>query len=73
MLGPFVIDKGFLDLCIVEGAYDKDLFVDALEQCVFLLDSIGVSAGSGRVKAAETKARASHAESNPEEAIRPAN
>ena len=64
MLGPFVIDKGFLDLCIVEGAYDKDLFLDALEQCVFLLDSIGRQKKSPR---------ASHAESNPEEAIRPAN
>jgi hypothetical protein len=34
VLGPFVIDGGFLDLCIVEGGFDSDRFYIAMEQKV---------------------------------------
>ena len=34
VLGPFVLDDGFLDISIVEGAFDADRYFYALEQSV---------------------------------------
>ena len=34
VLGPFVLDAGFLDSCIVEGAFNSETFLQALHQCV---------------------------------------
>ena len=33
-LGPFALDHGFLSECIIEGAFNSDLFASALVQCV---------------------------------------
>lgn len=34
ILGPFVLDGGFLDLSVIEGAYDADKYWMALNQVV---------------------------------------
>jgi hypothetical protein len=34
VLGPFVLDEGFLDLSVVVGGYDCDMFLNALHQVV---------------------------------------
>ena len=34
VLGPFVMDEGFLDNCIIEGGFTSEMFLHALVQCV---------------------------------------
>ena len=34
VLGPFVLDEGFLDLSVVQGAFDADAYWYALNQVV---------------------------------------
>jgi hypothetical protein len=34
VLGPFVMDEGFLDSCIIEGGFNSDTFLEALVQVV---------------------------------------